>query len=67
MTEKEQFSPPIAQKYPHIHSIHGDERLDNYYWLRSRENPQVIPYLEAENQYTEAMMQHTESLQFSAI
>ncbi|MEN9566318.1 MAG: hypothetical protein RLZZ69_1514, partial [Cyanobacteriota bacterium] len=63
MTEKEQFSPPIAQKHLHTHSIHGDERLDNYYWLRSRENPEVIAYLEAENQYTEAMMNHTESLQ----
>ncbi|MEN9519231.1 MAG: hypothetical protein RLZZ381_1819, partial [Cyanobacteriota bacterium] len=38
------------QKHLHTHSIHGDERLDNYYWLRSRENPEVIAYLEAENQ-----------------
>ena len=63
MTEQEQLSPPIAQKHAHIHSIHGDERLDNYYWLRERENSEVIAYLEAENQYTAAMMKHTESLQ----
>ncbi|MGL5881247.1 MAG: S9 family peptidase, partial [Xenococcaceae cyanobacterium] len=63
MTEQDKLSPPIAQKQPHTHSIHGDERSDNYYWLRDRINPEVIAYLEAENQYTEAMMQHTESLQ----
>ncbi|MGL5944401.1 MAG: S9 family peptidase [Waterburya sp.] len=63
MTEQDKLSPPIAQKQPHTHSIHGDERSDNYYWLRNRANPEVIAYLEAENQYTEAMMKHTESLQ----
>ncbi|PSB12251.1 hypothetical protein C7B62_02220 [Pleurocapsa sp. CCALA 161] len=56
MTEQEQFSPPIAPKQSHTHSIHGDERLDSYHWLRDRENPEVIAYLEAENQYTEAML-----------
>jgi oligopeptidase B len=63
MSDRNKFSPPIAKKHPHTHSIHGDERIDNYYWLRERENPEVIAYLEAENQYTEAMMKQTESLQ----
>jgi oligopeptidase B len=63
MTDRNKLSPPIAKKHPHIHSLHEDERIDNYYWLRDRENPEVIAYLEAENQYTEAMMKHTESLQ----
>jgi oligopeptidase B len=63
MTDKTKFSSPIAQKHLHTHSLHGDERIDNYYWLRDRENPETIAYLEAENQYTEAMIQHTESLQ----
>ncbi|NIR94833.1 MAG: oligopeptidase B, partial [Gammaproteobacteria bacterium] len=44
-------------------SIHNHTRIDNYYWLREKTNPEVIAYLEAENQYTEAMMKHTEGLQ----
>jgi oligopeptidase B len=55
--------PPIAPKHPYVHKLQGDERRDDYFWLRDRDNPDVIAYLEAENAYTEAMMQHTESLQ----
>jgi oligopeptidase B len=44
-------------------TIHGQTRLDNYYWLNNRENPEVIAYLEAENAYTKAMMGHTDSMQ----
>ena len=54
---------PIAEKCPHVLSMHGDRRVDDYYWLRDRDDPQVIAYLEAENAYTAAMMQHTEALQ----
>ncbi len=57
------MSLPVAEKHPHIHSLDGDERLDNYFWLRDRQNPAVIAYLEAENAYTAVMMQHTEQLQ----
>jgi oligopeptidase B len=63
MTDRDKLSPPVAKKHPQVHSLHGDERIDNYYWLRDRENPEVIAYLEAENRYTEAMTKHTESLQ----
>ncbi len=55
--------PPIAPKRPEILSAHGDQRVDDYYWLRDRANPAVLAYLEAENAYTKAMMSHTESLQ----
>ncbi|HEY9882226.1 MAG TPA: S9 family peptidase, partial [Thermosynechococcaceae cyanobacterium] len=55
--------PPIADKQPHRLSIHGDDRTDDYFWLRHREDPNVIAYLEAENDYTKAVMAHTESLQ----
>ena len=44
-------------------TIHGHTRVDNYYWLKERENPEVIDYLKAENDYLEAMMKHTEPLQ----
>jgi len=57
------MNPPIAEKKPHELTIHGDTRIDNYYWLRERENPEVIAYLEAENAYREAVMKGTEKLQ----
>jgi len=41
----------------------GDVRIDEYFWLNQRENPQVIDYLNAENQYTDEMMKDTEMLQ----
>lgn len=56
-------APPIAQKRSHSLEKHGDVRIDDYYWLRDRENPEVIAYLEAENAYTEAGMRHTEGSQ----
>lgn len=54
---------PVAEKKPKELTIHGDTRVDNYYWLRDRENPEVIAYLEAENAYRETMMKPTEKLQ----
>lgn len=57
------MSIPVAEKHPHIHSLHGDKRLDNYFWLRDRHNPAVIAYLETENAHTAAIMQETEQLQ----
>jgi len=55
--------PPVAQEISHISTVHGDERHDDYFWLRDRKNPEVIAYLEAENEYTEKMLAHTEALQ----
>ena len=55
--------PPVARIEPHRLELHGDVRIDNYYWLRKRENPEVIAYLAAENEYTTAVMKHTEPLQ----
>jgi oligopeptidase B len=57
------LTPPIADKQPQSLITHEDERIDNYFWMRDSKNPQVITYLEAENAYTEAMMQQTEKLQ----
>lgn len=56
-------TPPKAKQIPKSLSIHNDTRIDNYFWLNERENPEVISYLEAENAYTESMMQHTETFQ----
>jgi oligopeptidase B len=54
---------PVAERRPHRLTIHGDTRVDEYSWLRNREDPAVIRHLEAENAYTAAMMRHTERLQ----
>ena len=45
--------PPQPKKIPKIHIAHGDERIDDYYWLRddTRKNPEIISYLEEENKY----------------
>jgi oligopeptidase B len=55
--------PPVAAKRPVELTNHGHTRIDNYYWLRERDNPEVINYLEAENEYTRARLSHTEGLQ----
>ncbi len=60
---KEKPVPPVAEKKPKELTIHGDTRVDDYFWLRERENPEVIAYLEAENAYTDAMLEHTKPLQ----
>jgi oligopeptidase B len=56
-------SPPMAAVRPHRFNEHGSVRIDQYYWLRDRDNPEVIKYLEDENAYTKAVMAHTEALQ----
>jgi oligopeptidase B len=42
--------------------LHGETRIDNYYWLREKTNPEVLDYLAAENAYTAAVMQPQEGL-----
>jgi oligopeptidase B len=51
--------PPIARREPVEHVLHGDRRVDHYGWLRQKENPEVIAYLEAENAYTDAVLKPT--------
>ncbi len=56
---------PMAAKKPHELTIHGDTRVDEYYWLRDddREDPEVLAYLEQENAWFEQQMAHTQVLQ----
>ena len=44
--------PPVATPQPKNVTVHADPRVDNYFWLREKENPAVINYLERENAYT---------------
>lgn len=62
MTEKK-AKPPVAAKIPKILKAHGDERIDNYYWLNEKENPEVIKYLNEENHYYNSATAHTKKFQ----
>ncbi|MBB4119654.1 oligopeptidase B [Mesonia hippocampi] len=55
--------PPVAKKISTKLEKHNDVRIDDYYWLNDRENPEVISYLEKENTYYEEMTAHTNTLQ----
>lgn len=57
--------PPLAQQIPTELEHHSDVRVDPFYWLREKENPEVIAYLEAENAWSESQMAHTKELQES--
>lgn len=56
---------PIAPKRPHEIVQHGQTRIDNYYWMRDRNDPQTLNYLRVESAYLDEMMRHTTSLQES--
>ena len=56
------ITPPIAKKVPQGRTHHGDTFIDNYEWLRAKEDPEVIAYLEAENAYTEQQTAGLEAL-----
>ena len=60
---KENLSPPIADKISYQHKIHDHIRVDNYYWMNQRDNPEVVDYLERENDYYQKMTAHTLSFQ----
>jgi oligopeptidase B len=55
--------PPVARVEPRTNTVHGEIRIDSYFWLRDRDDPGVTAYLEAENRYTSTAMRHTEGLQ----
>jgi oligopeptidase B len=56
-------TPPAAKKIPKVMINHGDRRVDDYFWLREKKDPEVTAYLEAENAYTDAMMAPLEEFQ----
>lgn len=56
-------APPTAKIVPHTVVRHNCTLVDDYAWLQDKTNPEVIAYLEAENAYARAVLQHTESLQ----
>jgi oligopeptidase B len=61
--EPQAAEPPVAERRPVALEAHGDVRIDDWYWLRDKDDPEVIAHLEAENAYTEAVMAGTRPLQ----
>ena len=59
------ITEPIAEKKPHQLVKHGDIRTDDYYWMNERENPDVVAYLNAENEYYQKSTAHTKAFQES--
>src|SRR3989454_4676093 len=55
--------PPVAIQRPTVLTNHGDSRIDPYFWLRQRANPEVVAYLQAENEHTDAAMAPMAGLQ----
>jgi len=54
---------PRAKVVPHHLEQHGHVRVDEYYWLNDRTNPEVLAYLQAENDYATTLSQHTTQLE----
>ncbi|WP_077922508.1 S9 family peptidase [Spirosoma sp. 209] len=63
MTQAQNVQPPRAAIKPKELTIHGDTRVDNYYYLNERENPDVINYLKAENAYLDQVLAPVKGLQ----
>ncbi len=57
-----QSSAPIAARRPVTSTHHGRTRIDDYDWLRAKDDPEVIAYLEAENEHTSARTAHLDGL-----
>lgn len=58
-----EVKPPVAPRRPVELVNHGVTRVDPYFWLNRRDDPEVLAYLQAENEWTDAVMAHTEELQ----
>ena len=63
MRPDQSLVPPLADQKPYQHKLHNDIRLDEFYWLNERDNPEVIDYLERENDYYQKSTQHLVPLQ----
>ena len=61
--ESRRPTEPIAKRYDYVHNDSGVLRADPYFWLCNRDDPQVIEYLEEENEYTKLILDSTKSLQ----
>jgi oligopeptidase B len=58
INEDRSHFPPAPAQRPVVHRAHGDERIDEYAWLRDRDDPAVMAHLEAENAWTDSVLGH---------
>ncbi|MFZ4549192.1 MAG: S9 family peptidase, partial [Bacteroidales bacterium] len=64
ITQQSDFpTPPVALIKPSEFTEFGNKRVDNYFWLKDKTNPEVIDYLKAENAYSDTIMNPTKALQ----
>lgn len=56
------MSAPVAKQVPFTHTEHGVERPDPWHWLKNKEDPDLLPHLQAENAYVEQALAHTADL-----
>jgi oligopeptidase B len=56
-------NPPRAAQKPHEITEANHARNDPFFWLREKDSPEVLKYLEAENRYTDSSFKHIEKLQ----
>lgn len=63
MTEITLITPPSVKSVPQELTVHNHTRTDKYFWLNDRDNPNVIGYLNQENDFLKTQLQHTESFQ----
>ncbi len=63
--KEETMKAPIAELQPHEMTEHGNTRIDNYFWMRNRDTEPVLSYLNAENDYTKAVLSESETFQAS--
>ena len=61
-SERQDMKPPVAKKVPTERTHHGDTFVDDYEWLRDKDDPEVRAWLEAQSAYTEAHTAHLLSL-----
>ena len=77
-TERYDMKPPVAKQNPYKTTLHGQERIDNYHWIRLTDEQklakniegwpddqtmQVVDYINKENEYTQTQLSHTKNLQ----
>ena len=77
-TERYDMKPPVANQNPYKTTLHGQERIDNYHWIRLTDEQklakniegwpddqtmQVVDYIKKENEYTQTQLRHTKNLQ----
>ena len=60
---KNNLKEPLAEKIEKELVIHGDKRIDEYYWMNKRDDKKVIDYLNSENSYRDEFMKDYKGLE----